>query len=157
MTWAIYLAQQGRELDRAEKLVRIAVEAEPDNHAFLDSLGWVMYKRGRFEPACEFLEKAIAQTINPDPVVLDHLGDACYRLGRQDDAIKRWDQARTGVEKIEKTLALRGLAPLPSDSDYVKVQRSVVLKLAAARAGRPAVTAAIVGPETPASKPAAEE
>lgn len=143
-----YLAEQGRDLDRAEKLVRIAVEAEPDNQAFLDSLGWVMYKRGRFESAREFLEKAVAQTISPDPVVLDHLGDAYYRLGHQDDAVKRWEQARVRLEAMAR-LSLPG--------EYLTTQQNVVLKLAAARAGRPANTAGIVGSDTPASKPAAEE
>jgi tetratricopeptide (TPR) repeat protein len=144
-----YLAQQGRDLDRAEALVRIAVTAEPDNQAFLDSLGWVMYKRGRLEPAREFLEKAVAQTINPDPVVLDHLGDAYYRLGRKDDAIKRWETAREGLESLGRGQTL--------PREYLTTQQNVIMKLAAVRDGRQANTAAIVGPETPASKPASGE
>ena len=143
-----YLAQQGRDLDRAEKLVRIAVAAEPDNQAFLDSLGWVMYKLNRLEPAREFLEQAIAQTIKPDPVVLDHLADAYYRLGRQNDAIKKWEQAQARLVEMGR-LSLLG--------DYPTTRQSVVSKLAAARAGRPVNTAAIVGSETPATRPASEE
>lgn len=138
-----YLAQQGRDLDRADKLVRIAVKAEPDNQAFLDSLGWVMYKLGRLEPAREYLEKAVAQTVNPDPVVLDHLGDAYYRLGRQADAIRRWEQARARLE----TLRGRGALPLPGE--YAATQQSVILKLAAAKSGRPANTAVVVGSPAP--------
>ncbi len=144
-----YLAQEGRDLDRAEALVRIAVKAEPDNQSFLDSLGWVMYKRGRLEPAREFLEQAVAQTIKPNPVVLDHLGDAYYRLGRRDDAVKRWESARTGLE------TLGGLRTLTSEE--LTTQQSVIMKLAAVRDGRPANTAAIVGAETPASKPSSGE
>ena len=46
---------QGKNLDRAESMIRIAVDAEPDNESFLDSLGWVLYKRARFDEANNIL------------------------------------------------------------------------------------------------------
>ena len=79
-TWA----DRGGPLDRAERLVQIAVKAESANPAYLDSLGWVYYKQGRFEAAVEQLSKASLQLGGRDPIILDHLGDALYRLGRQD-------------------------------------------------------------------------
>ena len=96
-----YMAEEGRDLDRAEKLVRIALKEEPDTQAFLDSLGWVMYKRGRFEEARTCLEQAIAQTINPDPVVLDHLGDTLYRLGLKVEAAAQWLDAAGRLQRLQ--------------------------------------------------------
>ncbi len=85
-TWA----DAGRNLDRAEALIRRAVEAEPDNPMFLDSLGWVLYKQGRFDEARRHLEQAAADERGVDPVILDHLGDVLYRLNHADDAVARW-------------------------------------------------------------------
>ena len=52
-------ADDGRYLPRAEAMIRRAVSVEPDNQSFLDSLGWVLYKRGKFDQAKVALEKAI--------------------------------------------------------------------------------------------------
>lgn len=93
------LADEGGDLDEAERLVRIAVEQEPDTPAYLDSLGWVLYKRGRFEEAEPFLARAVEIDAAPDPVVLDHLADVRWRLGRRDDAVALWKQA---IELLER-------------------------------------------------------
>ena len=88
-TWA----DAGRNLDRAESMIRRALDAEPDNPMFLDSLGWVLYKQGRFDEARRHLEQAASDARGADPVILDHLGDALYRLNRSDDAVRRWRDA----------------------------------------------------------------
>jgi tetratricopeptide (TPR) repeat protein len=67
------LADHNRKLEEAEALIQRAVDAEPDNGAFLDSLGWVYYRLGRFQEARAKLERAVQLT--PDAVVLEHLGD----------------------------------------------------------------------------------
>ena len=85
-------ADAGRNLGQAESMIRTAVAAEPDNPAFLDSLGWVLYKRGKFADARPLLERA-AGSAAPDPAVLDHLGDTLYRLDRPADAERAWRRA----------------------------------------------------------------
>jgi tetratricopeptide (TPR) repeat protein len=67
------LADHNRKLEEAQALIERAVEADPDNGAFLDSLGWVYYRLGRFQEAREKLERAVQ--ITGDAVVLEHLGD----------------------------------------------------------------------------------
>ena len=57
-TWA----DEGKNLDGAERLVRVAVDAEPDNQSFLDSLGWVLYKRSKFSEAQTYFEAGSAAT-----------------------------------------------------------------------------------------------
>lgn len=86
-------ADSGKNIDRAEAMIRLAVEAEPDNSAYLDSLGWVLYKRSKFTEALKFLEQACSPQGSADPVVLDHLGDTLYRLNRSQDAAAAWKQA----------------------------------------------------------------
>jgi tetratricopeptide (TPR) repeat protein len=87
-------ADAGKNLGRAETLVKTAVEAEPDNQSYLDSLGWVLYKRGKFAEARSALEEAIGTSSLPDPVVLDHLGDTLYRLNLGEEAAKQWKHSR---------------------------------------------------------------
>jgi tetratricopeptide (TPR) repeat protein len=85
-------ADAGNSLPQAEQMIRRAVAAEPDNEAFLDSLGWVLYKQGRLDEARPWLAQA-AQDEQADPTILDHLGDTLYRLGQADSARANWQQA----------------------------------------------------------------
>lgn len=85
-------ADMGERLDEAERMVRFAVGERPREYAFLDSLGWVIYKRGRFEEALVWLQRAVRQGGN-DAVIHDHLGDTLYRLGRQEEAGEQWNKA----------------------------------------------------------------
>ncbi len=80
------LADGNRDLDEAKRLITQAVEAEPDNGAYVDSLGWVLYRLGHLADARSQLERAVDLT-GGDAVVREHLGDV-YR------ALKLLDQAR---------------------------------------------------------------
>ena len=74
------LADHQRDLAEAERLVRQALEQDPDNGAYLDSWGWVLFRLGRFAEARTALEQAADRTAG-DPVVLEHLGDTYAKLG----------------------------------------------------------------------------
>jgi Flp pilus assembly protein TadD len=85
-------AETGERLDEAGELVMSALEAEPSNPAYLDSLGWIRFKQGRYSDAITFLQRAATQ----DPAnvdILDHLGDAYVEAGHQDKAVASWRQA----------------------------------------------------------------
>ena len=90
-------AEQGKHLDRAFRMIRIAVDKEPDNAAYRDSLGWVLFQKGRVNEALPELEKAAAK--EPDPTVLDHLGDAYRALSQPQKAKDAW---RRAVEAFQK-------------------------------------------------------
>lgn len=96
-------ADEGKNLARAEELIRVAVEAEPDNQSYLDSLGWVLYKRAKFAESRVFFERAIGPATRPDPVVLDHMGDVLYRLNHPDLAAAQWKRAQQRLEEIESS------------------------------------------------------
>lgn len=93
-------ADANKNLGRAERMIRKAVQGEPDNAAYRDSLGWVLFRLGRFPEAVTELEKAAAA--EPDAVVLDHLGDAYARLKQLDKARTHWKRAAEAFQKQGK-------------------------------------------------------
>jgi tetratricopeptide (TPR) repeat protein len=86
------LADRGIRLPEALKLIRKAVEQEPMNGAYLDSLGWVYFKMGEFELAEENLRKAVERD-QTDPTVHDHLGDLYEKTGRIRLAAAQWERS----------------------------------------------------------------
>ena len=79
-------------------MIRKAVAAEPNNAAYRDSLGWVLYRLGRYPEAVAELEKAAAGK-DPDATVLDHLGDAQQKLGQAEKARQTWRRAAAAFRK----------------------------------------------------------
>ncbi|MEX2543896.1 MAG: tetratricopeptide repeat protein [Phycisphaeraceae bacterium] len=107
--------EEGRNLERAERMIRRAVDAQPANAAYLDSLGWVHYKQGRFREATVWLRRAGAAPGGEDPVIVDHLGDALYRAGDAAGAARAWRQVqgmldRAGSGMLRNDPELEGLA-----------------------------------------------
>ena len=82
-------ADQNTKLTEALELIRKALDSEPGNGAYLDSLGWVYYRMDRLDEAAEYLEKAV-EKVSRDPVVHDHLGDVYSGQGKLKDAINHW-------------------------------------------------------------------
>ena len=91
-------ADQAKRLQRALRMANLAVEAEPENRAYLDSLGWVMYQLERYDEALTYLEKAVNGD-KPDGIILDHLGDVYLKLNKPEKAIEAW---RRAVESFEE-------------------------------------------------------
>lgn len=102
-------ADQNKNLDQAEKLIRKALEldrkqrqegawlgldADLDNAAYIDSLGWVLFRRGLLNEARQELERASRLPGGAeDPVVWDHLGDVLFRTGEKARALQAWKKA----------------------------------------------------------------
>ncbi|HEV8444392.1 MAG TPA: tetratricopeptide repeat protein [Steroidobacteraceae bacterium] len=82
------LADRNEKLPRAEAMIRKALEASPDNPAFLDSLGWVRYRRGDIPGALPPLERAYR--IFPDPEIASHWGELLWLSGKQAEARALW-------------------------------------------------------------------
>jgi tetratricopeptide (TPR) repeat protein len=92
------LAEQGVRLDEAEQLVRRALELRPRSGHVLDSLGWVLFRRGDAARAVEILERADALA-GPEPTILEHLGDAYRALARRADAARVYQRALGAVSE----------------------------------------------------------
>jgi tetratricopeptide (TPR) repeat protein len=92
------LADKATRLPEALKLIRKAVEIEPMNGAYLDSLGWVYFKMGNYELAEENLRQAVDRD-QSDPTVHDHLGDLYEKTGRIRLAAAQWELSLSGFAK----------------------------------------------------------
>ncbi len=92
--------EENKRLERAERMIRKAVEADPENAAYRDSLGWALYRLGRYQEALGELEKATAN--ETDPVIFDHLGDVYQKLQQPDKAREAWRRALEGFQKAKE-------------------------------------------------------
>lgn len=137
------LADAGIALDEAEQMLKLAVSEvlwvgvgeDQRQAAFLDSLGWLYYKLGRFKEAANWLALGTKMPSGRDPLIHDHLGDTQWRLGQAQQAQRSWSLA---IELHEAEVA-EG----KTDRDE-RLMEGIQRKLAeAARAGgRPAVATA---------------
>jgi len=83
-------------------MIRIAIKAEPENAAYLDSMGWVLFKLGKFKEAIPHLEKAVSLPGGGDSTIWDHLGDCYDRAGQADKAKDAWQKALDDAKKQKK-------------------------------------------------------
>ena len=105
-------ADHNMQLEEAEQMIRRALEMEPNNASYLDSLGWVEFRKGKFDQALADLLRAAKNMDREDPVVLEHIGDTYLKLDRTQNALQSWQKALTLDpknkklgEKIESTKA----------------------------------------------------
>jgi tetratricopeptide (TPR) repeat protein len=104
------MADHNRELADARKLIEQALKRDPDNGAYIDSYGWVLYRLGQFPEAREQLERAV-QLTGGDPVVREHLGDVYRDLNLPDLAREQYKlgQAANGENARRVSDKLRAL------------------------------------------------
>jgi tetratricopeptide (TPR) repeat protein len=130
-----FWADQGKNLDEAERHIRKAIDldrqqrrtgtadgpdADRDNAAYLDSLGWVLFRRGDVEAARVWLEKSAELPGGADdPVVWDHLGDVYARLGQPARATAAWRKALVLFETDRRRKA---------DDHYREIKRKLELR-----------------------------
>ncbi len=95
------LADNGEKLEEALDMIRKAVEAEPINGAYLDSLGWVYYRLDHLDLAEEYLERAVLFA-STDPTLHEHLGDLYRRQGRPEDALESYERSLELSEEQEE-------------------------------------------------------
>jgi tetratricopeptide (TPR) repeat protein len=90
-------ADKGKNLGDAEKYVETALKLDPDNSYYLDSLGWVFYREGRFDQAKDSFDKAIKllpeKKEKDDAVIFDHLAETDLKTNHPDDAVAQWKLA----------------------------------------------------------------
>jgi len=87
------MADHGVQLNEALDYVKKAVQLEPANGAYLDSLGWAYFKLGKYDLAEENLVKATQHEMGDDPTVQEHLGDLYQKTGRLKQAVTHWEHA----------------------------------------------------------------
>ena len=89
------LAERGERLNESVSYIKKALELEPDNGSYLDSLGWAYFKDGQLELAEQNLKRAATQ-LGTNAVIQEHYGDVLFKMGRFKDAIDAWTKALSG-------------------------------------------------------------
>jgi tetratricopeptide (TPR) repeat protein len=105
------LADRNTHLEEALTLVKKALDFDPQNYNYIDSLGWVYFKLGNFDQAEENLRKAADKSPN-DATIQDHLGELYARTSRFKLAAAHWEHA---LDEWNKSL--------PGDVDQQDVSR----------------------------------
>jgi Flp pilus assembly protein TadD len=114
------LADRGESIDEALVMLRTAVRLRPRSGSILDSLGWALFRAGRYEEAVATLESAAS--LSPALAeITEHLGDAYWRSGREDEARMEWERTlrleTTPAQKQSIAVKLRdGLGPDPDSA-----------------------------------------
>src|SRR3974377_454951 len=87
-------AEEGTNLDEAERLVLKALAARPESGQIIDSLGWVYYKKGQYDKEGVELERA-HRLLPTDATIAEHLGDVYFKQNRFKDALRVYRKALT--------------------------------------------------------------
>lgn len=90
---AYYLACEGRDLDRAERMAATVVKEKPDDATSLDTYAWVFFKKGNYTLAKEYINAALKNIDEPSAEVLHHAGDIYFMAGDPDKAVEFWTEA----------------------------------------------------------------
>jgi tetratricopeptide (TPR) repeat protein len=96
------LADRGVRLDESLSLIQKAVDLDPNNGAYLDSLGWAYFKLNRVNEAETYLKKALDR-VRKDPTIHEHLGDVYYQKGQYADARAAWELSLANAQDEEET------------------------------------------------------
>ena len=88
------LSERGEQLERAKRMSEQALLTEPNNASYLDTYGWILYMMGEYNDAVGYIEKAV-ESGEASSVVLEHLGDVYFRLGKKEEAVEQWRKALT--------------------------------------------------------------
>ena len=89
--YSYYLSERGKKLDEAERMSKKSITLKPLEATYLDTYGWIQYKKGNYDVAKTFIQRAITLAgPNADATIYGHLGDIYYKLKDKDNAVKYW-------------------------------------------------------------------
>ena len=91
-SWA--LTERIQNLELAEQMIKLCNEKEPDNYNYQDTYAWNLYKQGRYVEADNWLNKSITNGGKKDSNVWEHKGDISYKLGKKEEALMHWRNAK---------------------------------------------------------------
>ncbi len=91
--YAYYLSLRGENLERAEEMAKKANNIAPNEATFQDTYAWVLYRRANYANALFWIEEALKNGGNTDPVVYEHYGDILIKMSKKEEAIEAWQKA----------------------------------------------------------------
>lgn len=102
--YAYSLAERGVDLEKALSLALDAIALEPGNSAYLDTVGWIYYKKGNLKLALKYIQDSV-DIENTNAVVLEHLGDVLTSDNRVSEAEDYYKKALELDENNERLKA----------------------------------------------------
>jgi Tfp pilus assembly protein PilF len=87
-----FLLERGERFDEALTMIRKAVDTDPTNPSFLDSLGWAYFRLGKLAEAELYLKEALRND-SASPTINEHLGDVFAAQSKRDQARGHWQRA----------------------------------------------------------------
>jgi len=100
------LLEHNSKLDEALQMIQRAVMAMPSDGYITDSLGWALFRLGRYDEAAKYMQRA-AELTPVDPIVTDHLGDALWAVGRKLEARFQWRRALSYEPEAKELTRIR--------------------------------------------------
>jgi tetratricopeptide (TPR) repeat protein len=100
------MVERGGRYEEALRFIERAVNIEPINGSFLDSLGWANYKLGRLKEARAQFERALAYA-RRNPTLHEHFGDVLRDLGQLQEARRQWEKALEYAVEADETARLK--------------------------------------------------
>ncbi|MCC6369874.1 MAG: tetratricopeptide repeat protein [Bacteroidia bacterium] len=101
--YAYFLSLRNENLDVAEKYSKRANDLKPNNRSYMDTYGWILYMQKKYAEAEIWLSKAAAMSAN-DATVLEHYGDALFRVNKTNEALQQWNLAKQAGGNSESLL-----------------------------------------------------
>ncbi|MBQ7303451.1 MAG: tetratricopeptide repeat protein [Alphaproteobacteria bacterium] len=129
--------ENNQNYNEALYMIFEAYQQNPESGHILDSLGWALYRMGKYEDATAILERA-AEYLPANAIVCDHLGDLYWQIGRKEEARHQWQHALTlkedaeMVDKEEVARKIKNGAKKPKPiifNEALLVERIKILKL----------------------------
>ena len=110
--YSYFLSLRKEKLDLAKKMSSKLVSRNPEDATFLDTHAWVLYMRGEYDAAKNYIEQALNSDDDLCGTIIEHYGDILFKLGDVDSAVKQWQKAKgmdETSELIDKKIADRKL------------------------------------------------
>jgi tetratricopeptide (TPR) repeat protein len=114
--YAYYLSLRSLKLDVAEKLSNLVIKNNPNNSTYLDTYAWVLFKKKDYQLAKFYMEAAISNSTEENPVLVEHYGDILFFLDEKEKAVQQWkkslkmgNQSKVLPEKINKIIFIESV------------------------------------------------
>lgn len=111
-------AEKNINLNKGEQMVKRALELDPENGAYLDTLGWIYFMQGKNADAHTLIVRAL-KAFPEDPTLIDHLGDVLAKQGKIGEAVEQWKKSYAidnSNEKVNQKI-LENTLPTEKDTD----------------------------------------
>ena len=102
--YSYYLALRKTNLQRAEELILLVLSKFPNIATYCDTYGWVLFQMGKYSLSEKELFKAVMYSNESSGEILEHYGDALFKLNKKDGALLFWKKAKENGGNSKKLI-----------------------------------------------------